>query len=57
MTYAETNTLIKAIDEIETWTTAIAAEREKESVNYDRVTRFEKFLRDAKEKVFNIANK
>ena len=57
MTYAETNTLVKAIDEIETWAYAIAAEREKESVDYDRVTRLEGFLRDAKEKVFDIASK
>ena len=57
MTYAETNTLVKAIDEIETWAYAIATEREKESVDYDRVTRLEGFLRDAKEKVFDIANK
>ena len=57
MTYAETNALIKAIDEIETWATAIAREHEKESVDYDRVTRLEGFLKGAKEKVFDIANK
>ena len=57
MTYSEINTLVKAIDEIETWATAIARESEKESVDYDRVTRLEGFLRDAKEKVFDIANK
>ena len=57
MTYAETNTLVKAIDEIETWAYAIAREQEKESVDYDRVTRLEGFLRDAKEKVFDIASK
>lgn len=57
MTYNETNTLVKAIDEIETWATAIHREREKESVDYDRVARLEKFLQEAKEKVFDIANK
>ena len=57
MTYAETNTLVKAIDEIETWAVAITREQQSESVDYDRVLRLEGFLRDAKEKVFDIANK
>ena len=57
MTYAETNTLVKAIDEIETWAVAITREQEKESVDYDRVTRLQGFLQEAKEKVFDIANK
>ena len=57
MTYAETDTLVKAIDEIGTWASAIARESEKESVDYDRVTRLEGFLRDAKERVFDIATK
>ena len=55
MTYAETNELVKAIDEIETWASAIARERAKESIEYDRVTRLEGFLREAKEKVFDKA--
>lgn len=57
MTYAETNTLVKAIDEIETWTIAVTREQEKESVDYDRVLRLQGFLQEAKEKVFDIANK
>jgi hypothetical protein len=57
MTYAETNKLVKAIDEIETWAMAIAREHEKASIDFDRVTKLEGFLRDAKEKVFDIANK
>jgi hypothetical protein len=57
MTYAETNTLVKAIDEIETWAVAITREQEKESVDYDRVLRLQGFLQEAKEKVFDIANK
>ena len=57
MTYAETTTLVKAIDEIETWAVAITREQEKESVDYDRVLRLEGFLQGAKEKVFDIANK
>ena len=57
MTYAETNTLVKAIDEIETWAVAITREQEKESVDYDRVLRLQGFLQEAKEKVFDIVNK
>jgi hypothetical protein len=55
MTYAETVEVIKAIDEVETWASAIARELEKESIDYDRVTRLEGFLQEAKEKVFDIA--
>ncbi len=57
MTYAETNTLVKAIDEIETWAVAITREQEKESVDYDRVLRLQGFLEEAKEKVFDLAKK
>ena len=57
MTYAETNTLVKAIDEIETWAVAITREQEKETVDYDRVIRLQGFLQEAKEKVFDISNK
>ena len=57
MTYAETNTLVKAIDEIETWAIAITREQEKESVDYDRVLRLQGFLEEAKEKVFDLAKK
>ena len=57
MTYAETSTLVRAIDEIETWATAITREQENESTDYDRVLRLQGFLQEAKEKVFDIANK
>jgi len=57
MTYAETNTLVKAIDEIETWAVAITREQQSESVDYDRVLRLQGFLQEAKEKVFDLANK
>ena len=57
MTYAETNTLVKAIDEIETWAVAITREQEKETVDYDRVLRLQGFLEEAKEKVFDLAKK
>ena len=57
MTYAETNDLVKAIDQIETWASAIAREYEKESIDCDRMATLETYLQEAKEKVFNIANK
>ena len=57
MTYAETNTLVKAIDEVETWASSIAREHAKESVDYDRVVTLQNYLQDAKEKVFDLVNK
>jgi len=57
MTYAETNNLVKAIDAVETWTSAIAREHAKESIDYDRMATLEKYLQEAKEKIFSIANK
>jgi len=52
MTYTETNTLVKAIDAIETWANAIAREYEKESIDPQRLADLEKYLREAKERVF-----
>ena len=57
MTYAETNNLVKALDQIETWASAIAREHAKESIDYDRMATLEKYLQEAKEKIFSIANK
>ena len=57
MTYAQTNELIKALDQIETWASAIARGHAKESIDYDRMATLEKYLQDAKEAAFNIANK
>ena len=57
MTYAETHKLVKAIDAIETWANAIAREYEKESIDPQRLADLEKYLQEAKEKVFDIANK
>jgi len=57
MTYAETHKLVKALDEIETWASAIAREHAKESVDYDRMATLEKYLQEAKETAFDIANK
>ena len=57
MTYAETNDLVKALDQIETWASAIAREHAKESIDYDRILTLEKYLQEAKETAFNIANK
>ena len=57
MTYTETNGLIKAIDEIENWASAIAREHKKESPDYDRLVTLGEYLQEAKEKVFDLANK
>jgi len=57
MTYAETSDLVRAIDEIETWAGSIMREHAKESMDYDRILTMEKYLKEAKEKIFDIANK
>ena len=57
MTYTQTNNLIKAIDEIETWASDIERECAKESFDHDRAIRLEGLLQEAKERVFNLVNK
>ena len=57
MTYTQTNNLIKAIDEIETWASDIERECAKESFDYERAIKLEGLLQEAKERVFNLVNK
>ena len=57
MTYAETHDLVKAIEQIDTFASSIAREYEEKSIDYDRMAMLEKYLQEAKEKVFNIAKK
>ena len=57
MTYDEASKLVKAIDEIETWTRAYEREGDKENPDWDKLSEYTKWLKEAKEKVFDIASK
>jgi hypothetical protein len=57
MTFAETQTLIHAIQQIETWTRAYEREGNKENPDWDKLVEYTKWLKEAKEQVFDIANK
>lgn len=52
MTFAETQTLIHDIQEIETWTRAYERESNKENPDYNRLGDLSKWVEEAKEKVF-----
>ena len=52
MTFAETQTLIYDIQEIETWTRSYERESNKEKPDYNRLADLSKYLQEAKEKVF-----
>ena len=52
MTFAETQTLVHDIQEIETWTRSYERESNKENPDYNRLADLGKWLEEAKEKVF-----
>ncbi len=52
MTFAETQTIIHDIQEIETWTRSYVRESNKEKPDYERLADLSKWIEEAKEKVF-----
>ena len=52
MTFAETQTIIHDIQEIETWTRSYVRESNKEKPDYERLADINKWIEEAKEKVF-----
>ncbi len=52
MTFAETQTIIHDIQEIETWTRSYVRESNKENPDYERLADLSKWIEEAKEKVF-----
>ena len=56
MTFAKTQSLVNAIEQVETWANAIAREQRKDDIDWTRMSDLEKYLEEAKETIFNIAS-
>ena len=52
MTFEQTNTLVKAINEIESWSASITREWASDKVDFDRLTQLQGYLNEAKQTVF-----
>ena len=57
MTYSETAKLIKAIKQLETFTICLERELKKETLEQDEIERFELWVEEAKQEIFDIASK
>ena len=57
MTFAETAKLIKVIDQLETFSICLDRELKKDKIDYAEVERYEKWVAEAKQDIFDIASK
>ena len=57
MTFSDLDTITTAINAIETWASAVARESEKDEPNYERIERINKYLKEAKQEVFELCTK
>ena len=57
MNFAQTEKLVKAIGYLETWTRSIERENRKEEKDYTEIAQLEKWLEEAKQEIFDLANK
>ena len=57
MTFEQTNTLVKAINEIETWAASITRAWREEEVDFASIKQMEGWLNEAKQTIFELANK
>ena len=57
MTFAETQSLIHAIQQIETWTRAYEREGNEENPDWGKLVEYTKWLKEAKEQVFAHCSK
>jgi hypothetical protein len=57
MTFAETTKLVEALNSIETWVTAIIREKDKDNPDRKELEKFQKYLEQDRQIVFDIANK
>tara|TARA_R110000744_G_scaffold31460_2_gene73966 strand:+ start:275 stop:478 length:204 start_codon:yes stop_codon:yes gene_type:complete len=58
MNFIQTQKLVRAMSDIESWSQSYIREMDKspEFCDYDKLTRFQKWIDDAKTEVFNLAN-
>ena len=57
MTYAETAKLVKVIGQLETFTIRLERELKKEEADYAEIERYERWVAEAKQDIFDIASK
>jgi hypothetical protein len=57
MTYAKTANLIKVIDQLETFAICLNRELKRDVIDYAQVERYEKWVAEAKQDIFDIASK
>lgn len=57
MTFEQTNTLVKAINEIETWSASITRAWQEEEVDFARLKEMQGWLNEAKQTVFELCAK
>tara|TARA_R110002126_G_scaffold230544_1_gene375312 strand:+ start:42 stop:245 length:204 start_codon:yes stop_codon:yes gene_type:complete len=58
MNFIQTQKLVRAMSDIESWSQSYIREMDKspEFCDYDKLMRFQKWIDDAKTEVFNLAN-
>jgi hypothetical protein len=57
MTFAETNKLVRAISSLESWTLALNREFKKEETDFDQVEKYQRWLDEAKQEIFEVASR
>lgn len=57
MTFAETHKLVNAIASVETWTRSLDRLHKEDVMNFEQITKVEKWLEKSKQEIFDIASK
>ena len=57
MTFAETQKIVTAIKEVETWSASLTRVRAQEHTSFEKAERIQEWLDDAKQTVFELCTK
>jgi len=57
MTFAETQKIVAAITEVETWSASLTRVRAQEHTSFEKAERIQEWLDEAKQTVFDLCTK
>jgi hypothetical protein len=57
MTFAETSKIVKAINDLESWTQTLYRLHSQETWDFEQITNVERWIAEAKQEIFDLASK